>query len=436
MNKTQSLYKKAKELIPGGTQLFSKRPELYSPGLWPAYFSKARGCLVWDLDGKCYVDMASMGIGSCLLGYADPDVNAAVSRVVRAGNMSTLNAPEDVELAKLLVSLHPWADMARFGRGGGEAMSMAVRIARARTGRDRVLFCGYHGWHDWYLAANVADKKSLDGHLLPGLNPAGVPRALRGTAVPFTYNDTVGFRKLIKDGKRKIGAVILESIRGVKPEGGFLAAVQEETRAIGAVLIVDEITAGFRLTVGGAHLLFKLKPDLAVFAKGMSNGYPMSAVIGVADVMQAAQDSFVSSTYWTERIGPSAAIATINKIKHLHIPGRLCRIGREVQAGWKTAAHRHGVDISVAGMDSLCHFSFNRGDPLLLKTLFTQFMLEEGFLASNAFYASFAHKEKHIGNYLASADKAFFKIGKALRSGTERSLLRGPICTSGFKRLT
>jgi glutamate-1-semialdehyde 2,1-aminomutase len=436
MNKTQSLYRQAKKLIPGGTQLFSKRPELYAPGLWPAYFSKSSGCLVWDLDGKRYIDMASMGIGSCLLGYADPDVNAAVARVVRAGNMSTLNAPEDVELAKLLISLHPWAHMVRFARTGGEAMSIAVRIARAKTGRDRVLFCGYHGWHDWYLAANVANKKSLDGHLLPGLNPLGVPRALRGTSTPFAYNDANGFQKLIKAGGKKVGAVILESIRGTQPEPRFLRAVQEETRAIGAVLIVDEITAGFRLAVGGAHLLFKLKPDIAVFAKGMSNGYPMSAVVGVSEVMQAAQDSFVSSTYWTERIGPTAAIATINKVKRLNIPAELCQIGRDVQSGWKNIAKQHGVEISVAGIDSLCHFSFKQGDPLLLKTLFTQIMLEAGFLATNAFYASFAHEKNIIENYLASADKAFFEIGKALRTGTERSLLRGPICSSGFKRLT
>jgi glutamate-1-semialdehyde 2,1-aminomutase len=436
MNKTQRLYNRAKNIIPGGTQLFSKRPELYSPGLWPAYFSKARGCHVWDMDGRCYTDMASMGIGSCLLGYADKDVNAAVGRVVRAGNMSTLNAPEDVELAELLISLHPWAQQVRLARTGGEAMSIAVRLARAKTRRDTVLFCGYHGWHDWYLAANVADKKSLDGHLLPGLNPLGVPRSLRGTAIPFAYNDTTGFKKLIKGGKHKIGAVILESIRGVLPERSFLNAVQEETRAIGAVLVVDEITAGFRLTIGGAHRLFDLRPDIAVFAKGMSNGYPMSAIIGVRDVMQAAQDSFVSSTYWTERIGPTAAIATIKKIKRLNIPEKLSRIGKEVQAGWRSIAKQRGVEIVVSGIDPLCHFSFKQGDPLLLKTLFTQFMLEEGFLATNAFYASYAHEGKYVENYLVSADKAFYKMGNALRTGTERALLRGPICSSGFKRLT
>ncbi len=436
MNRTQSLYKQAKRLIPGGTQLFSKRPELYLPGLWPAYFSRARGCTLWDLDGIRYTDMATMGIGSCLLGYADVDVNAAVGRVVRDGNMSTLNAPEEVELAKLLVSLHTWARMVRFARTGGEAMSVAVRLARAKTGRDTVLFCGYHGWHDWYLAANVADRKSLDGHLLPGLDPQGVPRALKGTALPFAYNDVTGFRNRIKAGKGKIGAVILESIRGVRPRRDFLEAVQEETRRIGAVLIVDEITAGFRLAVGGAHLLFKLKPDIAVFAKGMSNGYPMAAIIGVENVMQAAQDSFVSSTYWTERIGPAAALATIRKIKRLNVPAKLAQTGRDVQEAWRNAAKAHGVEITVAGIDPLCHFTFGQGDPLVLKTLFTQCMLDQGFLASTAFYASYAHGPEKVAAYAAAVDKAFFTIGKALRGGDARAWLRGPVCSAGFKRLT
>jgi glutamate-1-semialdehyde 2,1-aminomutase len=436
MSKTQALYRDAKKLVPGGTQLFSKRPELYAPGAWPAYYSKARGCSVWDLDGRRFMDMASMGIGSCLLGYGDPDVNAAVMRVVRDGSMSTLNPPEEVELARLLVALHPWAGMARFVRTGGEAMSVAVRIARAKTRRDVVLFCGYHGWHDWYLSSNIADRKSLDGHLLPGLSPLGVPRALRGTAVPFAYNDTAGFRKLLKAGKRRIGAVILETVRSQDPDPAFLKAVEEETRAAGAVLIVDEITAGFRLTAGGAHMLFKLEPDIAVFAKGMSNGYPMAAVIGTAAAMRSAQDSFMSSTYWSERIGPAAAVAAIRKIKRLNVPGQLCRTGREVQEGWRKSAERYEVPIRTSGIDPLGHFDFQVKEPLVLKTVFTQTMLDDGFLATNAFYASYAHKKGNIQNYLAAVDKSFFKIGKALRNGTERALLRGPVCLSGFKRLT
>jgi glutamate-1-semialdehyde aminotransferase len=174
----QRLYTQAKTRIPGGTQLLSKRPEMFLPDQWPSYYSRARGVEVWDLDGNKYIDMSYNGIGACVLGAADPDVDEAVKAAIDAGSMSTLNAPEEVELAELLCELHPWAEMVRYARSGGEAMAIAVRIARAKTRRDRVAFCGYHGWHDWYLAANLAEEKALDGHLLPGLEPTGVPRGL------------------------------------------------------------------------------------------------------------------------------------------------------------------------------------------------------------------------------------------------------------------
>ena len=172
----QALYGKARSLLPGGSQLLSKRPEQFAPGLWPPYYERAVGCTLWDLDGNRYTDMTSMGIGSCILGYACPEVNEAVRRAVDAGSMTTLNCAEEVELAELLLELHPWAAKVRYARTGGEIMSVAVRIARASTGRDQIAFCGYHGWHDWYLAANLADNSTLDEHLLPGLSPKGVPR--------------------------------------------------------------------------------------------------------------------------------------------------------------------------------------------------------------------------------------------------------------------
>src|SRR6266849_4383334 len=186
--KGQALYRRAKQLIPGGTQLVSKRAELYLPDQWPSYYASARGVEVTDLDGNTYIDMSMMGIGACVLGYADPEVDGAVKAAIDAGSASTLNAPEEVELAELLCELHPWADMVRFARAGGEAMMIAVRIARARTRRDKIAFSGYHGWGDWYLAANLADEDALDGQLMPGLDPAGVPRGLKGTALPFHYN--------------------------------------------------------------------------------------------------------------------------------------------------------------------------------------------------------------------------------------------------------
>lgn len=436
MGKSQNLYKKAKNLIPGGTQLLSKRPEMFLPELWPAYYDKAKGCEVWDLDGNKYIDMSYMGIGACILGYADNDVNNAVNEVIYKGNMSTLNAPEEVELAELLCELHPWASMVRYARTGGEAMAIAVRIARAKTGKDKVLFCGYHGWSDWYLAANLADDKALDGHLLPGLEPNGVPRTLKETAYPFVYNDTEGFIELIESHKSEIGTVVLETIRNRQPSKEFIESVRSKTFELGIVLIVDEVSSGWRLNIGGAHLVYNFEPDIAVFAKGISNGFPMAAIIGKKEVMDATQTSFISSTYWTERIGPAAAIASIKKMLKEKVPEHLARQGKIVQNAWKNVADKYCLKIHVEGIYPLGHFNFEYEKPLILKTLFTQLMLEKGFLATNAYYASYAHKEHHVKKYINAVDDSFSFIKKAINEGNPGKYLKGPECHAGFKRLT
>ncbi|HYA86310.1 MAG TPA: aminotransferase class III-fold pyridoxal phosphate-dependent enzyme [Nitrospirota bacterium] len=436
MGKSQDLYKKAKALIPGGTQLLSKRPEMFLPDLWPAYYEKAKGCEVWDLDGNKYIDMITMGIGACILGYSDDNVNTAVKNIIDKGSMSILNAPEEVELAELLCALHPWAGMVRYTRGGGEAVTVAVRIARAKTKKDKVLFCGYHGWHDWYLSANLSEDRALDGHLLPGLAPRGVPRALRGSSYPFVYNDTKGLKNLVDKFKNEIGVIVLEAIRNVEPEKEFINAIMEVTRELGVVFIVDEITSGWRLNLGGAHLLYKIEPDIAVFAKSISNGFPMGAIIGKEEVMEAAQDTFISSTYWTERIGPTAALATIKKLRENNVSNHLVAVGEKIQEGWKTAAAKNGIPIEVSGIYPLSHFNFQGKKPLVLKTLFTQLMLEKGYLASNSFYASYAHKEDHVKGYLMAADEVFSFISRIMRDGKPENYLKGPVCHSGFKRLT
>ncbi|MGH9345269.1 MAG: aminotransferase class III-fold pyridoxal phosphate-dependent enzyme, partial [Terriglobia bacterium] len=317
------LYEKARLRIPGGTQLLSKRPEMLLPEHWPAYYSRAQGAEIWDLDGRKYVDMCYSGIGSCVLGYADADVNEAVLAAIHSGSMATLNCPEEVELADLLCELHPWAEMVRYARGGGEAMAVAVRIARTHTRREKVAFCGYHGWHDWYLAANLSAQGALDLHLLPGLEPAGVPTCLAGTAAPFHYNRLDQLQNIVSESPRELAAIVMEPIRSQEPAPGFLESVRGLADECGAVLIFDEVTAGFRLNTGGAHLRYGVTPDIAVFAKAISNGYPMAAVIGKGSVMQAAQESFISSTYWTERIGPAAALATIRKHRRCDVSKQL-----------------------------------------------------------------------------------------------------------------
>ena len=304
------------------------------------------------------------------------------------------------------------------------------------TGKDLILFCGYHGWHDWYLSSNIADDRSLDGHLLPGLEPAGVPRHLRKTAIPFHYNDLEGFQKIFGRHQSQVAAVVMEPARNFYPKEGFLEGIRKMTSNTGVVLIFDEISSGWRSTLGGMHLKFKVTPDIAVLGKGMSNGYPMAAVIGRASVMEAAQKTFISSTYWTERIGPVAALATIRKMKKFHVPSYLTRIGVKIQEQWKTLAAKHGLKIDVGGIYPLSHFSFQSNEPLVLKTLFTQIMLQKGFLATTAFYSSYAHKEGHIAKYLKAVNEAFQMIAKAVEEGNPSRYLKGRVCDAGFERLT
>ncbi|MDR2591729.1 MAG: aminotransferase class III-fold pyridoxal phosphate-dependent enzyme [Chitinispirillales bacterium] len=435
MGKSQELYVRAKKIIPGGTQLLSKRPEQFLPDYWPAYYKKAKGCRVWDLDDKEYVDASYMGIGANTIGYADDEIDGAVKAVIDAGSMTTLNTPEEVALAERLIAIHPWADMARFARSGGEAMMVAVRIARAATGRDVVLFCGYHGWHDWYIAANLSSDSALDGQLLPGLKPAGVPRHLKDTSFPFNFNNKAEFQDLLLKYKDKIAAVVMEPIRNIEPEEGFWECVHTETGKNGIALIIDEVTAGWRLNLGGAHLLYNIKPDIAVFAKGMSNGYPMAAVIGKKKYMDAAQDSFISSTYWTERIGPAAALATIDKMERDKVQEHLVKIGKIVQDGWNTIAKKTGLSIHIGSIYPLSHFDFQDKDPLVLKTLFIQEMLGRGYLATNSFYCCFAHTEDVVRQYLGVVEEVFSLIKKSIDENTSAKLLKGPVCQSGFKRL-
>ena len=433
--KGQNLYKYAKKIIPGGTQLLSKRPEMHLPNLWPSYYKKAKGCEIWDLDGKKYIDMSYMGIGACVLGYADKDVDSAVKNAIKNSIATTLNSPLEIELAELLFKLHPWASMARFACTGGEALAIAIRIARAKSGKDKVLFCGYHGWHDWYLASNLADDKALDGHLIPGLKPLGVPRALKGTSVPFSYNDTKEFLRLIKLYKKDVGVVIIEPLRNSLPDKKFLKTIRQTTKKNNIVLVIDEVSAGFRLTTGGAHMVLGIKPDIAVFSKALGNGYPVSAIIGRKAVMSLAEDSFISSTNWTNSIGLAAAIATIRKFKKQKTARHLIQMGNKVKNGWEQLAKKHNLQIHISGAINY-HFEFEYSNPLTLKTLFTKLMLNEGFLATTAFYASLSHQNIHIKKYLNAVDKVFATISLALKNNDVEWQLRNEVCHAGFRRLT
>lgn len=429
----QKLWRRAKRVIPGGNMLLSKRAEMFLPERWPAYFSRAKGCKVWDLDGTEYIDVSIMGIGTNTLGYGHPEVDHAVRRVVDAGNMSTLNCPEEVYLVEKLVELHPWADMGRLARSGGEANAIAIRIARAASGKDKVAVCGYHGWHDWYLAANLGDEENLAGHLLPGLEPKGVPQHLVGTVFPFNYNDFAGLEALAN--AHDIGAIKMEVVRNKGPENNFLQKVRDLATARGIVLIFDECTSGFRQTFGGIHKAYGVEPDMAMFGKALGNGYAITATIGRREVMQAAQTTFISSTFWTERIGPSAALKTLEVMDRLKSWETITATGENIRARWQDLADKHELPIEHWGIPALAGFTIKSEKSLAYKTLITQEMLEKGYLAGNSVYACVEHTSEVIDGYFAALDPVFRTIKECEEGRDVMNLLKGPVCHSGFKRL-
>lgn len=422
-------------MIPGGGQLLSKRPELFVPELWPTYFSKAKGCRVWDLAGREYVDM-QMSVGQAILGFADADVDAAVLRRIENGVSTTLNSPDEVALAELLCEIFECAEMVRFTRTGGEALAVAVRIARAHTGRDRIAFCGYHGWSDWYLAANLVGDDTLDGHLLPGLAAEGVPKGLAGTILPFEYNHAEQLQAVLERHPGEFAAVIMEPIRQYDPAPDFLPTVRRLATEHGCVLIFDEVTVGFRYAMGGAQEVLGIVGDMTVIAKAMSNGYAMGAVMGRREVMESAQRTFISSSYWTEGVGPAAALATIKKLRELNAPEHFWRLGGRAQEGLRKLAGKHDLPVRVVGKPPLPGFAFDFGDdPMAVSTLFAQEMLDRGFLAGKSVILSLAHDDAVVDRYLSAMDETFAILAEANRRGDVLSRLRGPVAQSTFRRM-
>jgi len=435
LGKGQKLWKRAKSIIPGGNMLLSKRPEMFLPEKWPSYFTKTEGCSVWDLDGNMYKDLSVMGVGTNILGYSHYRVDESVIDIVKKGNMSTFNCPEEVYLAEKLIEMHPWAEMVRFARTGGEANTMAIRIARAATGRDKVAICGYHGWHDWYLSCNLAEDKNLDGHLIPGLEPNGVPRCLNGVTLTFQYNKYEELLNLVNNNP-DIGVIMMEVQRNEPPIDNFLHKVRDLATSKGIVLIFDECTSGFRETYGGLHLKYNVIPDIAMFGKALGNGYAINAIIGTRNVMQAAQSTFISSTFTTERIGPTAAITTLkvmNEIKSWHT---ICETGDKISNFWKKLSQRYNLDMKVFGLAPLIKFSINSPNNLIYKTYITQEMLKKGFLAGNSVNVSIAHTDKILNEYENRLDEVFFNITKFEKEGFRvEEILEGPICHTEFRRL-
>ena len=432
MKKGQKLYRQAKKIILGGNMLFSKRPELFLPDHWPTYYSKAKGTYVWDLENRKYLDMICTP-GPNILGYSNKEVDKEVVKYLKKGNMTTFNCPEEVELAKKITKIHPWSKMVKFARSGGEANAISIRIARAASKKDKIAVCGYHGWHDWYLSINLSGKDKLKEHLLPGLNPNGVPRNLSQTVFPFQYNDIEGLEKILK--KHDIGTIKLEVARYTIPNINFLKEVRKIADKKKIILIFDECTTGFRRNFGGLHLITGVEPDIAMFGKAIGNGYAINAIIGKKKIMQAAEDSFISSTFWTERVGYVAANTTLDLMEGLKPWEDLIHMGKVFKNGCLNIAKKHNINLKVTGIDTINYLNFEKNKNKIFKTFVTQEMLRAKILASNVIYLNIFHKKRHMEIYLKKLDEIFKKIKKVELKGSVKSELNGPISHDTFKRL-
>lgn len=428
----QKLWREAKKIIPGGNMFLSKKSEMYLPYLWPSYFKSAKGCCVKDLDNKTYIDM-TMGIGTNILGYSNSFVNKAVINVIKKSNMSTFNAKEEVLLAKKLLKIHKWAGSVKFARTGGEANALSLRIARANTNNTNIAFCGYHGWHDWYLAANLNNKSNLDKHLLKGLNPLGVPKELKNTVFPFEYGNYKQISNLIK--KKKIGIIKMEISRSLKPDLKFLGFIKKICKKKKIILIFDECTSGFRQTFGGLHKLYKMDPDLAVFGKSLGNGFAITAVLGKKKIMQSSESSFMSSTFWSERVGYAAALETLNQMEKTKSWKKISYLGNYFRKKLKEISANNKIKIEIKGLLAIPSFSVKNDDNNIYKTYITQEMLKNGFIVNNSVYICISHNKKIFDKFFSILDKIFKNMNKFGSEKTLKKFLDSTASSSSFGRL-
>jgi len=461
----KKLQEYAHSIIPGLSGLLGKRPELYLPGgKWPTYYSKAKGINIWDLKGKKFLDFTMLGVGSCVLGYSDSDINRVAKKIISQSSLTTLNPPEEIQLAEILLKIHDWADQVKFARTGGEMVAMAVRLARAYTKRDKVMICGYHGWHDWYLATNLKNSSNLNNHLLEGLEPSGVPKGLAETVIPFNFNSCVDLEKIVKKRAKECAAIIMEPARNTIGCKSFLKSIRKIATKNNCVLIFDEITSAWRNDTSGIHKQLGVNPDLATFGKTMANGISMAALIGKKKIMMEAKNSFISSTNWTERLGPACAIEFIKKHKKLNLGKILKEKGKKIRIIWINSAKKAGIEffatpelgkncffkknfikptssdirMEISGIEALSSFKIitkNEKDWPVVITYFIQEMLKQGILASDRCFSNYCQTDQVLLKYEKACTKTFKKIAFYLKKKSLKKQLEGPVKQMGFKRL-
>ncbi len=415
MNKNIKTWNKAKKIIPTGNNFLSKNPSRFKSNKWPIYFSKSKGCVVWDLNNKKYIDFSFMGVGTNILGYNNKKVDSQVISKVKKGNMTTLNCAEEVELASQLIKMHKWASGVKFARTGAEANAIAVRLSRAFNKKNKVLICGYHGWHDWYLSAKLNKKNYMDTHLFPNLKVDGVPNFFKGNTYSVKYNDLETLVKIVKKDK-DISAIVMEVMRDVHPNKNYLKNIRKICNKYNICLIFDECTSGFRETYGGLHLKYKVNPDIVMFGKAIGNGYALTAILGKKKIMNSAKNSFISSTFWSERIGYVASLATLKEMKRIKSWKVITKKGKYIKKNLVSIAKKNGLDIRFSGLDSLIKFRLIGFKSFDYGKFITDKMLENGYLACQSIYVSVAHTNKAITKYLKCIDKIFKVLGKIKRS--------------------
>ncbi len=436
VHRSLEIYERARALIPGTTQLISRRPTRAALGVSPIYAERAKGCRIWDVDGNEYIDWTS-AVGPVILGYADDVVDDAVRAQIARGAIYSIVQESAVELAEELVRIVPSAEMVRYCKGGGEACTIAVRIARGVTGRDKVLFCGYHGWHDWYQAANLGAER-LAEHLFNGIEPIGVPRSLEGTAMPFTYGDLQELEGLLQQHAGEVACIIMEPMRSGEPPEGYLAGVRDLATRYGVVLIFDEVSSGWRVARGSAQEYVGVTPDMTVFAKAISNGYPMGAVVGKREFMEPASRMFISSAYWDDNIGIAASLACLRELERRDAVAHFNRIGALFKEQVNAAAAAAGLAAQCVGVAAHPSIRIEVDDPAeaaKVNALFIQENARRGVILATGFMFNCSHGESEVDRTAAVVEESFGKIAEGLDRGTIDDLLEVPPQEESFRRL-
>ncbi len=425
LKKSMEYLKKAERLIPACTQTLSKGPTQFVQGVCPVYIQRGKGSHVWDVDGNEYIDY-TMALGPVTLGYAYPGTAKAVEKQLKEGITFTLPHPLEIKLAEILIDIIPCAEMVRFGKNGSDVTSAAVRLARAYTGREKIVCCGYHGWQDWFIATTTRDM--------------GIPESTKKLTLTFEYNKIETLEKIFSENKNEIAAVIMEPVSTIEPEKGFLEDVKKITKENGAVLIFDEIVTGFRISLGGAQEYFNVTPDMACFGKGMANGMPLSTIVGKREIMKKLNDVFFSFTFGGETTSIAAAISTINEMKKKNAIKHFWKQGKKIKEGYNKLAKKHGMEkyTECIGLPprTVIKFKDEKGnDSLEMKSLFQQECAEHGILFTGAHNICLSHSDSDIEKTIEVYDKCLQTLKSAIEKNNIKKMLKGNVVKPVFRKI-